>query len=755
MHRSSFMMECNLNKTFTEQGRETPVPVGDAGGRAGPSRPSASDCSAFPVGDQAGMPENATGKGEEKDRGTDKRKEKEKDKAAKFFASFMTKKAGVGRLEDDVKAYLKRSFSEGDFNSESEKERDIGSASIPLDRTMVATEKGADSETETMSSPENSDRKNKKRKRNVGVSVVHNYKKNTTQKGKRASEAAQLLEGLKQVEKYMGKVEDIIATMYRPKEDLKENVNCLSRSVHALTKNVDITRWLNECVTSTSNWDTKNTAESKMTETGTQTVEEPYPAHGRREMATQTDAGSFKTVKSQAIQTQGSVVDGEIATLVGVDKYEKWQEIARKPWDLDLFKTTTVDAAGIIGSTKDIKIILLENTAKIEQLPELRDISCRVPEILEVEEGYELFEQNTKIKGRPGKHQTKITVMARYGDTDWELWHAMERALRDVVMYKKDIALFIDDVNRLERVQQMAECLMQNVLASDMCCAICVPDKQKNKILTSKTPIPGGVKTLMIKPEKGQNEQDQNEKETYAQMIRKIRKEVDFQEAGVKVITVKKTKEEGATIRLIEKRRGAAEIFRKKLADIVGAQNVEKKQERQMEIFVKDLEETITTEEINEAVRKTLQKKTEIKVLKPIFNEAGLGMATVIIGITDGKELLEKKRIRIGWQRFRVEEKIRLERCFKCQKFGHRTYECKDQQTAPKCLRCGDEEHKTNKCDVTTLKCYVCGEKGHRADSLKCKIYKELVEKNRSAKGVGGKVKTNTNDNTDLTNKCK
>lgn len=158
------------------------------------------------------------------------------------------------------------------------------------------------------------------------------------------------------------------------------------------------------------------------------------------------------------------------------------------------------------------------------------------------------------MKGRPGEHQTRITAIARYGDIDRELWQALEKGLSDVVEYKKDFILFIDDADRVGTIQQMAECLMQNVLASNMRSTICLPDMQKNKILTSKTSIPGGVKTLVIKPEKGQTEQNQNDKETYAQMIRKMRKGVDVHEAGVKVIAVKMTKEEGATIKILEKR---------------------------------------------------------------------------------------------------------------------------------------------------------------------------------------------------------
>lgn len=51
----------NIEFKRTAQGFGTPVPVGEAGGKAGPPRPSASDCGIHMVGDQANESNNITG----------------------------------------------------------------------------------------------------------------------------------------------------------------------------------------------------------------------------------------------------------------------------------------------------------------------------------------------------------------------------------------------------------------------------------------------------------------------------------------------------------------------------------------------------------------------------------------------------------------------------------------------------------------------------------------------------------------------
>ena len=73
-----------------------------------------------------------------------------------------------------------------------------------------------------------------------------------------------------------------------------------------------------------------------------------------------------------------------------------------------------------------------------------------------------------------------------------------------------------------------------------------------------------------------------------------------------------------------------------------------------------------------------------------------------------GLELLQKKRVTVGWSRYRIQEKIHLSRCHKCQQFGHPSYKCKrEKNVRQKCLKCGSEEHMVRGCE-NDAKCYVC-----------------------------------------------
>lgn len=115
--------------------------------------------------------------------------------------------------------------------------------------------------------------------------------------------------------------------------------------------------------------------------------------------------------------------------------------------------------------------------------------------------------------------------------------------------------------------------------------------------------------------------------------------------------------------------------------------------------------------------------------------------------------ILVHKRIRIGWDWCRIEERIRLPRCFGCMEFGHTASNCKTssskdkEKPPPRYLNCGDDKHTAKTCENKT-KCYSCGTEGHRPSSMSCPNYKkavnELKAKNKGqVKGNNTPSKTN------------
>lgn len=93
--------------------------------------------------------------------------------------------------------------------------------------------------------------------------------------------------------------------------------------------------------------------------------------------------------------------------------------------------------------------------------------------------------------------------------------------------------------------------------------------------------------------------------------------------------------------------------------------------------------------------------------------------------------LLQMKRVCIDYDRYRVVEFISINRCFKCQVFGHIASKCSGDIH---CVKCSGP-HGQSECKSVETTCYNCyfsktgSDANHRADSPECPIYQAYREK--------------------------
>ena len=101
--------------------------------------------------------------------------------------------------------------------------------------------------------------------------------------------------------------------------------------------------------------------------------------------------------------------------------------------------------------------------------------------------------------------------------------------------------------------------------------------------------------------------------------------------------------------------------------------------------------------------------------------------------------LLAAKKVNVGWDRCHIIPAINVLRCFKCGEFGHKSTDCKKDETCSLC----SGQHRTSECTSTVLKCVNCLkfnkerkinlDVNHAASRSECSVYKRLYEQKKGS----------------------
>ena len=98
--------------------------------------------------------------------------------------------------------------------------------------------------------------------------------------------------------------------------------------------------------------------------------------------------------------------------------------------------------------------------------------------------------------------------------------------------------------------------------------------------------------------------------------------------------------------------------------------------------------------------------------------------------------LLSKERLHIAYKTCKVEDYLRISRCYNCQKFGHASKDCKNTRV---CSICAQDGHGHDNCKIKEDKaiCRNCrnysNPANHSVRSVTCPYYQSLIRnlKNR------------------------
>ncbi|XP_073999927.1 uncharacterized protein [Rhodnius prolixus] len=235
---------------------------------------------------------------------------------------------------------------------------------------------------------------------------------------------------------------------------------------------------------------------------------------------------------------------------------------------------------------------------------------------------------------------------------------------------------------------------------------------------------------ILIKP---------GEEETFAGVLKKIRENINPEEVGTSVQSLRRTQKGDVLIELGQQS-GAQEALMEKINTVLGDAGTVKKLTPRATIEIRDLDSMTVVEDVIAAIERECKHEAgEVEVNLTESNNRGQRLAFAKMNEKAVSMLLETSRIKIGWVNCRMRRKTVVDRCYRCLGYGHRSSNCKGPDRREHCFRCGQKGHKAKDCKGV-LKCMLCTEKeltnsDHVPGTGKCEVFRKALEhaKSRSA----------------------
>ncbi|KAK9718508.1 hypothetical protein QE152_g23129 [Popillia japonica] len=410
--------------------------------------------------------------------------------------------------------------------------------------------------------------------------------------------------------------------------------------------------------------------------------------------------------------------------------FQNLTKVIDMPWPRDIFTRTHIleMSPTSFNSEGDVAILVDPGGANTNKM--LERLSMRYPAVLDMvnrNEGqvdYLTSTTSTQLRSEQIK-EVKTTVYVlplqanRDGTNDIQEAFNVLRELKEIYGRHPSgrLKLLLSDDCDPQYMRKICEYLFASDQTDIMLItskAMQVPTKMENRKSTIERVI---VKSGSTK---------------YSDLLKSVKENVDLDRVGVQVKTIKRTSAGDLMLEVRGDRKHAGalkEAINKKINNTVSIIN------NDITLHVLDIDASLT----KEAVERTLitsvgsreAQSITVKSMRPTRD--GNQIATISASRATANAILKRGRIRIGWVDCRVRERIEVIRCFKCLEFGHTKNSCKGEDRSNHCLNCNQAGHQAKDC-VNEQFCSACRERGHRADSTKCRKFRELLKVQVSAK---------------------
>lgn len=220
---------------------------------------------------------------------------------------------------------------------------------------------------------------------------------------------------------------------------------------------------------------------------------------------------------------------------------------------------------------------------------------------------------------------------------------------------------------------------------------------------------------------------------TYSDMLRTVRENIDPENLGINIKSMRKRKDDSI---LIVTEKNHVDALKKEITENCNMKDIHIV-DKKCDLLITGMDAITTKEEILKAIEVsgslTEDDINKLEIKNIYANRSGEQVATISTVKEIADKVIPTGHLRIGWSRCRIKEKVSIPRCSNCLRVGHVNRSCKTKATGnKKCLNCTQAGHEAKDC-TNTSHCNSCSKSGHRADSMSCPMYrKKVYEKERS-----------------------
>ncbi|XP_051161507.1 uncharacterized protein LOC127281694 [Leptopilina boulardi] len=192
---------------------------------------------------------------------------------------------------------------------------------------------------------------------------------------------------------------------------------------------------------------------------------------------------------------------------------------------------------------------------------------------------------------------------------------------------------------------------------------------------------------------------------TYADILGKLRKEVNPDISHTRVLVARPTKKGDLLIRV----EGDSDKvgFIAKVIKAVGSIGKVQMVDRKVTLEIRDLDFLTHEAEVQEALERELGMAGSRKVTVLGPNKRRMKLAVVVTDQEEAAGLEELGRIKIGFMCCQIRNRVMVVRCHRCLGYGHLARSCKEADKSSACFKCGEADHKFADCK-SSISCFLC-----------------------------------------------